>query len=287
MKTRMGGEKMNKNKINFKTIRFYVFIVIFLIIIIFPFYWEFITSIKKPDEIFGSFTRFWPKHSTLESYKLVFTARPFGKFLWNSFVISSLTTIVAIVFASFAAYAIARLKFKGKSIILGLVLAVSMFPQISTISPIYMFMKAMGLRDTYIGLIIPYTTFALPLAIWNLTTFFKEIPFSLEEAARIDGASPMQTFARIIVPLAAPGTFTTAILVFIAAWNEFLFALTINTKDIRKTVPVAITMFQGQYTIPWGETAAATVIVTIPLIILVLLFQKRIVAGLTSGAVKG
>ncbi|MBL4937344.1 carbohydrate ABC transporter permease [Clostridium sp. YIM B02515] len=278
---------MNKNKINFKTIRFYVFIVIFLIIIIFPFYWEFITSIKKPDEIFGSFTRFWPKHSTLESYKLVFTARPFGKFLWNSFVISSLTTIVAIVFASFAAYAIARLKFKGKSIILGLVLAVSMFPQISTISPIYMFMKAMGLRDTYIGLIIPYTTFALPLAIWNLTTFFKEIPFSLEEAARIDGASPMQTFARIIVPLAAPGTFTTAILVFIAAWNEFLFALTINTKDIRKTVPVAITMFQGQYTIPWGETAAATVIVTIPLIILVLLFQKRIVAGLTSGAVKG
>ncbi len=278
---------MSKNKINFKSIRFYVFIVVFLIIIIFPFYWEFITSIKKPDEIFGSFTRFWPKHATLESYKLVFTARPFGKFLWNSFVISSLTTIVAIVFASFAAYAIARLKFKGKSIILGLILAVSMFPQISTISPIYMFMKAMGLRDTYIGLIIPYTTFALPLAIWNLTTFFKEIPFSLEEAARIDGASPMQTFARIIVPLAAPGTFTTAILVFIAAWNEFLFALTINTKDIRKTVPVAITMFQGQYTIPWGETAAATVIVTIPLIILVLLFQKRIVAGLTSGAVKG
>ena len=278
---------MSKNKINFKSIRFYVFIVVFLIIIIFPFYWEFITSIKKPDEIFGSFTRFWPKHATLESYKLVFTARPFGKFLWNSFVISSLTTIVAIVFASFAAYAIARLKFKGKSIILGLILAVSMFPQISTISPIYMFMKAMGLRDTYIGLIIPYTTFALPLAIWNLSTFFKEIPFSLEEAARIDGASPMQTFARIIVPLAAPGTFTTAILVFIAAWNEFLFALTINTKDIRKTVPVAITMFQGQYTIPWGETAAATVIVTIPLIILVLLFQKRIVAGLTSGAVKG
>ncbi|ERI93643.1 ABC transporter, permease protein [Clostridiales bacterium oral taxon 876 str. F0540] len=278
---------MSRNKISFKTVRFYVFILIFLIIIIFPFYWEFITSIKKPDEIFGSFTRFWPKHATLESYKLVFTARPFGKFLWNSFVISSLTTIVAIVFASFAAYAIARLKFKGKSIILGLVLAVSMFPQISTISPIYMFMKAMGLRDTYIGLIIPYTTFALPLAIWNLTTFFKEIPYSLEEAARIDGASPMQTFARIIVPLAAPGTFTTAILVFIAAWNEFLFALTINTKDIRKTVPVAITMFQGQYTIPWGETAAATVIVTIPLIILVLLFQKRIVAGLTSGAVKG
>jgi multiple sugar transport system permease protein len=278
---------MNKRTFTFKNIRFYTFIVIFLIIIIFPFYWEFVTSIKKPDAIFGNFKSFWPSSPTLESYKLVFTARPFAKFLWNSFVISSLTTIVAIVFASFTAYAVARLKFKGKAIILGLVLAVSMFPQISTISPIYMFMKAMGLRDTIIGLVIPYTTFALPLAIWNLTTFFKEIPFSLEEAAKIDGASPMQTFAKIIIPLAAPGTFTTAILVFIAAWNEFLFALTINTKDIRKTVPVAITMFQGQYTIPWGETAAATVIVTIPLIILVLLFQKRIVAGLTSGAVKG
>lgn len=278
---------MNKRTFNFKNIRFYTFIVIFLIIIIFPFYWEFVTSIKKADAIFGNFKSFWPSSPTLESYKLVFTARPFAKFLWNSFLISSLTTIVAIVFASFTAYAVARLKFRGKAIILGLVLAVSMFPQISTISPIYMFMKAMGLRDTIIGLVIPYTTFALPLAIWNLTTFFKEIPFSLEEAAKIDGASPMQTFIKIIIPLAAPGTFTTAILVFIAAWNEFLFALTINTKDIRKTVPVAITMFQGQYTIPWGETAAATVIVTIPLIILVLLFQKRIVAGLTSGAVKG
>ena len=277
---------MKKSDFTFKNIRFYLFLAIFLVIIIFPFYWEFVTSLKKPDEIFSSF-RLWPKELTLQSYKLVFTARPFGRFLMNSFVISSLTTLLAIVIASFSAYAIARLKFKGKPLILGLILAVSMFPQISTISPIYMFMKTMGLRDTYMGLVIPYITFALPLAIWNLTTFFKEIPFSLEEAAKIDGASPMQTFNKIIIPLAAPGTFTTAILVFIAAWNEFLFALTINTKDIRKTVPVAITMFQGQYTIPWGETAAATVIVTVPLIILVLLFQKRIVAGLTSGAVKG
>jgi multiple sugar transport system permease protein len=278
---------MNKNSFTFKNIRFYSFIALFLTIIIFPFYWELNTSLKKPDAIFGSFSEFWPSDLTLESFKLVFTNRPFEGFLWNSFVISSLTTIFAISIASFCAYAVARLKFKGKSIILGLVLAVSMFPQISTISPIYMFMKAMGLRDTYLGLVIPYITFALPLAIWNLTTFFREIPYSLEEAARIDGASPMQTFFKIIVPLAAPGTFTTAILVFIAAWNEFLYALTINTKDIRKTVPVAITMFQGQYTIPWGETAAATVIVTVPLIILVLIFQKRIVAGLTSGAVKG
>lgn len=278
---------MKKSNFTFKNTRFYSFIAIFIFIIIFPFYWELVTSLKKPGDIFGNFTQFFPSPATIESYKLVFTARPFGKFLLNSFVISSLTTIFAIIIAAFCAYAVARLKFRGKSIVLGLVLAVSMFPGISTISPIYLFMKTMGLRDTYMGLVIPYITFALPLAIWNLTTFFKEIPYSLEEAAKIDGASPMQTFFRIIVPLAAPGTFTTGILVFIAAWNEFFFALTINTKDIRKTVPVAITMFQGQYTIPWGETAAATVIVTLPLIILVLLFQKRIVAGLTSGAVKG
>ena len=148
-------------------------------------------------------------------------------------------------------------------------------------------MKTMGLRDTYAGLVIPYITFALPLAIWNLTTFFKEIPFELEESAKIDGASVMQTFIKVILPLAAPGTFTTAILVFIAAWNEYLFALTINTKDIRKTVPVAISMFQGQYTIPWGEIAAATIVVTVPLIAMVLVFQRRIVSGLTAGAVKG
>lgn len=274
-----------KNKYLSK-IGFYVFLAIFLLIIIFPFYYELITSIKTPNEIFSSFNLI-PSTITAISYKLVFTARPFAKFLWNSFVISGITTVFSIGIASFTAYAIARLKFRGKTIVLGLVLAVSMFPQISTISPIYVFMKTMGLRDTYAGLVIPYITFALPLAIWNLTTFFKEIPFELEESAKIDGASVLQTFMKVILPLAAPGTFTTAILVFIAAWNEYLFALTINTKDIRKTVPVAISMFQGQYTVPWGEIAAATIVVTVPLIVMVLIFQRRIVSGLTAGAVKG
>jgi multiple sugar transport system permease protein len=269
-----------------KNVLFYIFIVLFIGIIVFPFYYDFITAIKLPIDIFGSF-RLWPKKISFESFRLVFVNRPFANFLWNSFVISSLTTIFSVTVACFTAYAVARLKFKGKSILLGLVLAVSMFPQISTISPIYMFMKVMNLRDTYAGLIIPYTTFALPLAIWNLSTFFKEIPFDLEEAAKIDGASPLQTFIKVILPLTAPGTFTTAILVFIAAWNEYLFALTINTKDIRKTVPVAISMFQAQYTVPWGEIAAATIIVTIPLIVMVLLFQRKIISGLTSGAVKG
>lgn len=273
-------------KKNLNKILFYLFIAVFLIIILFPFYYELVTSLKTRDAIFNGFDLI-PKKITFESYILVFTHRPFGRFLMNSFIIALLTTFFAIVIASIAAYAIARLQFKGKTIILGLVLAVSMFPQIATISPIYIFMKNMGLRDTYLGLIIPDTTFALPLAIWYLTSFFKQIPFDLEEAARIDGASPIGTFLKIILPLAAPGTFTTAILVFIASWNEYMYALTINTKDIRKTVPVAISMFQGQYTIPWGEIAAATVICTVPLIVMVLLFQKRIVSGLTAGAVKG
>lgn len=267
-------------------ILFYLFLIVFLLVILFPFYYELITSLKLRADIFNGFALI-PKKISFESYVLVFTHRPFGRFLLNSFIIAFLTTAFAIAVAAIASYAIARLKFKGKTIILGLVLAVSMFPQIATISPIYMFMKAMNLRDTYAGLVIPDTTFALPLAIWYLTSFFKQIPFDLEEAARIDGASPMGTFLKIILPLAAPGTFTTAILVFIASWNEYMYALTINTKDIRKTVPVAISMFQGQYTIPWGEIAAATIICTVPLIVMVLLFQKRIVAGLTAGAVKG
>lgn len=267
-------------------ILFYLFLIVFLLVILFPFYYELITSLKLRADIFNGFALI-PKKISFDSYVLVFTHRPFGRFLLNSFIIAFLTTAFAIAVAAIASYAIARLKFKGKTIILGLVLAVSMFPQIATISPIYMFMKVMNLRDTYAGLVIPDTTFALPLAIWYLTSFFKQIPFDLEEAARIDGASPMGTFLKIILPLAAPGTFTTAILVFIASWNEYMYALTINTKDIRKTVPVAISMFQGQYTIPWGEIAAATIICTVPLIAMVLLFQKRIVAGLTAGAVKG
>jgi multiple sugar transport system permease protein len=245
------------------------------------------SSIKPIGELFGAdaFNPF-TSNPTLANYESVFVNYPFVKYLWNSFVVASITTIYTVFVASFAAYAIARLKFKGKTLILGLVLSVSMFPQIATISPIYIFLKNLGLTNSYLGLIIPYTTFTLPLSIWILVTFFRKIPFDLEEAAKIDGASLMQTFWRVILPLAIPGIFTTAILVFIAAWNEFLFALTINTDDAYKTVPVGIAMFEGQFTIPWGEITAATVIVTVPLVIMVLLFQRRIVSGLTSGAVK-
>src|SRR5919205_4337206 len=241
---------------------FYVFLIVFVFVVMFPFLWMLISSIKPATELFGdkAFTPY-TSHPTLENYKSVFFDHPFLRYLWNSTVVSTITTVYAVIVASFAAYAIARLQFKGKTFILGLVLSVSMFPQIATITPIYIFLKNLGLTNSYLGLIIPYSTFTLPLSIWILVTFFRKIPLDLEEAAKIDGATLMQTYWKVIMPLALPGIFTTAILVFIAAWNEFFFALTINTDDKYKTVPIGIAMFQGQYTIPLGEIAAATVVV--------------------------
>ncbi|WP_124728032.1 carbohydrate ABC transporter permease [Staphylospora marina] len=268
-------------------ILFYPGMILLLAVLLFPLLWQFVASIKPPSELFGDEAfRFYTSNPSLENYELVFTLRPFATYMWNSTVVAVLTTVYCIVIASFAAFAIARLHFPGKSLVLGLVLAVSMFPQIATIAPIFMFMDSVDLTNSWIGLVIPYTTFALPLAIWNLTTFYRKIPADLEEAAKIDGATIMQTFWKVFFPLAVPGTFTTAILVFIAAWNEFLFALTINTEEAWKTVPVGIALFQGQFTVPWGEIAAASVIVTIPLVIMVLIFQRRIIDGITSGAVK-
>lgn len=266
---------------------FYMALVGFVFVMMFPFLWMSASSIKPATELFGE-TAFTPltKHPTFENYVSVFLDYPFLRYLWNSTVVSTVTTVYTVIVAAFAAYAIARLQFKGKSVILGVVLSVSMFPQIAVISPIYIFLKNLGLTNSYLGLIIPYTTITLPLSIWILVTFFRKIPFELEEAAKMDGAGFMRTLWKVTFPLAVPGVFTTAILVFIAAWNEFLFSLTINTADPYKTVPVGIAMFQGQFTIPWGEIAAATVVVTIPLVVLVLVFQRRIVSGLTSGSIK-
>jgi multiple sugar transport system permease protein len=266
---------------------FYLFLLLFLFIVMFPFLWMLLAALKPPGELFGERAfSIMIQHPTLENFARVFTVRPFVTYLWNSTVVSALTTIYCVAIAAFASYAIAWLRFRGKSLILGIVLAVSMFPHIATISPIFMFVQSMGLTNSYLGLIIPYTTFALPLAIWNLTVFFRKIPSDLGEAAKVDGASIWQTMTKVFFPLAMPGVFTTAILVFIAAWNEFLFALTINTQEAMKTVPVGIVLFQGKYTMPWGEISAASIIVTIPLVIMVLIFQKRIISGLTSGAVK-
>jgi multiple sugar transport system permease protein len=270
-----------------RMLSFYVAVSLFVLMIIFPFVWQIITSLKPPDQLYKMPPDWISNRFYLGSYMSVFFKRPFLGYLENSFIVSTTTTLFCILIGSFCAYAIARLKFKGKRIILTLVLTVSMFPSVAILSPLFLILKDFKLLNTYSGLILPYTTFALPLTIWILTSFFREIPKELEESAQIDGCSRMKAFWKVIVPLAAPGVFTTAILVFIHAWNEFLFALSFMTADKMRTVPVGIAMFPGEHDVPWGDIAAASVVVTVPLIILVLIFQRRIIAGLTSGGVKG
>ena len=224
-----------------------------------------------------------------ENYSAIFTNPEFLRALLNSIGICLIATLIAIVFGTMAAYAIARLSFPGKAAIVAMSLLVSMFPQIALVTPLFRIETALGLFDTWPGLIIPYVTFALPLAIYTLSAFFREIPWDLEKAAKMDGATPYQAFRQVITPLAMPGVFTTAILVFISCWNDFLFALSLTSTSNARTVPAAMSYFTGATTFekPTGPVAAAAVVITIPIVIFVLLFQRRIVAGLTSGAVKG
>jgi multiple sugar transport system permease protein len=233
--------------------------------------------------------RFFPARVSLDNYRAVFEDAQFPAALWNSFGIALLATGLSIVLAMFAAYAIARLRFAGKKLMLAGVLAISMFPPVSIIGPLFNLWRIIGLYDTWAGLIIPYMTFTLPLSIWTLSAFFREIPWDLDKAARVDGATPFQAFFYVIAPLAAPGVFTAAILVFIFAWNDFLFATSLTSTNDARTVPAAIAFFTGssQFEQPTGSIAAASVVVTVPIIVIVLLFQRRIVAGLTAGAVKG
>jgi multiple sugar transport system permease protein len=253
----------------------------------FPFFWQISTSLKSPDQLNKMPPDWIPAPIYFGSYIATFTKHPFTIYLENSLIVAAATTIYSIILGSLCAYAVARLRFKGKNVILMLVLTVSMFPSIAILSPLYILLRDFNLLNTFEGLILPYTTHGLPLTIWILTSFFKEIPAELEESARIDGTSRLGAFWRVIIPLAAPGVFTTAILVFIGAWNEFLFAFSFMSKDIMRTVPVGIAMFPGEHDLPWGDIAAASVIVTVPLIVMVLIFQRRIISGLTSGAVKG
>lgn len=265
----------------------YILLFASLILILFPFYWQFLTSLKPTREI-GEI-HLLPNWETasFHSYYFIMTERPFMRYILNSFVISVCTMVFAVVIAAMASYALARLKFRNRGVILASILAISMFPNISMISPIYMTISNLGLRNTWLALIIPNLSFAMPMSVWYLTTFFRTIPFELEEAAKVDGATPLQALIRVIIPLVAPGTFTTAILIFIMAWNEYLFALTINTDDLWRTVTVGITMFRGEFEMPWVEQAAAIITVTIPIAVMVLVLQKPIISGLTSGAVKG
>lgn len=232
---------------------------------------------------------FFPRSITWASYQQIFANDDFTRALINSIGICLISTFLAILLAMFAAYAIARLDFPGKGLIVGLSLMISMFPQIALVTPLFRIETAIGLFDTWLGLIIPYITFALPLGIYTMSAFFREIPWELEKAAKMDGATPFQAFRQVIAPLAMPGVFTTAILVFISCWNDFLFALSLTSTSAARTVPAAMSYFQGATTFekPTGPIAAAAVVITIPIVIFVLLFQRRIVAGLTSGAVKG
>jgi multiple sugar transport system permease protein len=252
-----------------------------------PVLWIVSLSLKTPATITdGSFI---PHHFTLNNYKDIFNAGIFTSALRNSIGIGLIATALAVILASAAAYAIARLEFPGKQLILAVSLAVAMFPQISLVGPLYNLWRQVGLYDTWPGLIVPYMTFALPLSIYVLSAFFREIPWELEQAAQVDGATPFQAFRKVIAPLAMPGIVTTFIIVFIICWNDFVFAISLTSTSAAQTVPAAIAQFPGvsQFTTPYGDIAAAAVVVTVPVMILVLLFQRRIVAGLTAGAVKG
>src|SRR3954449_5163855 len=261
----------------------------FLVIVfaLFPVFWIAMLSFKTPATIADG--RLIPSDWSTENYSQIFKQSVFTDALRNSIGIALISTIIAVVLAAMAAYAIARLDFPGKTLILTMALAIAMFPAISIVGPLYNMWRNLGLFDTWPGLIIPYMTFTLPLAIYVLSAFFREIPWELEQAAQIDGATPWQAFSKVIAPLAAPGVFTTAILVFIFAWNDFIFANTLTSTDNARTVPATLAFFTGgsQFQQPIGAISAASIVVTVPIVILVFIFQRRIVAGLTAGAVKG
>ena len=261
--------------------------VIVIIVAIIPVLWIASLSFKDPSTITDA--TFFPRKWTLENYRGIFETSLFTRALINSIGIALIATALAVVIGSMAAYAVARLRFPGKTLLVGAALLIAVFPPISLVSPLFNLWRQLGLFDTWPGLIIPYLTFSLPLTIYTLSAFFREIPWSLERAARVDGATPLQAFLRVIAPLAAPGVVTTAILVFIFCWNDFVFAISLTSTNRSRTVPAAIAFFSGasQFETPVGSIAAAGVNITIPIIIFVFIFQRRIVAGLTSGAVKG
>jgi multiple sugar transport system permease protein len=251
-----------------------------------PFVWQVVTSFTPSNDLVQRTPQLIPSPATLAHYQNVFIERPFSQFVQNSIIVAGATTVTCLVLGSFAAYALARFRLRGKMLTLWTFLALSMFPQIAIVMPLYIVLRAAGLLNTYQGLVIPYVSFALPLTVWLLFGFFRTIPVDLDDAAKIDGANRLQILWHVTLPLAAPGLFTTAILVFIFAWNEFLFALSFMTTTDYQTIPVGIANFPVLYFVPWGDVAAASVVVTIPLVILVLLFQRRIISGLTAGGVK-
>lgn len=278
---------MNKRPL-WGSIAIYFFAILVVIISVYPFLYTVTTSLKTGTALFS--TSLLPESPTLQNYITLFQGKqPFGTQLGNSIMVATITVVISMFMAITAAYALGRINFKGKSTLLLAILAVSMFPQVAVLSGMFELMQSLGLYNRAIGLVVPYTVFTLPFTVWMLTTFMRGLPKELEEAAIMDGCGPMRIIFEVFMPLLAPALVSTGLLAFIGAWNEFLFALTFVTDDFRRTVPVGISMISGAtaYEIPWGSIMAASVIVTVPLVVLVLIFQQKIVSGLTAGAVKG
>jgi multiple sugar transport system permease protein len=261
--------------------------VVVVIYALVPVLWILSLSLKTPATLTDG--RFIPRDWTLANYRNILQTDQFVRALINSIGIALISTLIAVVLGTMAAYAIARLDFPGKGALVGVSLLIAMFPQVSLVSPLFEIERSAGLFDTWPGLILPYITFALPLAIYTLSAFFRQIPWELEKAAKMDGATPAQAFRRVIAPLGMPGVVTSAILVFIFCWNDFLFAISLTSTERSRTAPVALSFFTGasQFEDPTGAISAAAVVITIPIILFVLFFQRRIVSGLTAGAVKG
>lgn len=266
---------------------FYLLVAVIVVVAVFPFYYAVITSLKSGTALFR--IDYWPRTFTLHNYVTVFTEGTFPRNLLNSLVISTAVVVISLFLGVTAAYALARIRFRGRSLLLVTVLSVSMFPPLAVLAGLFELIRALGLYNSPFALIFSYMIFTLPFTVWVLTTFVRDLPIEIEEAAIIDGATPWIIVTRVFLPLMGPALVTTGLLAFIGAWNEFLFALTFTSNNEQRTVPVAIALLSGssQFEVPWGNIMAASVIVTVPLVILVLVFQRRIVPGLTAGGVKG
>jgi trehalose/maltose transport system permease protein len=270
---------------------FYIVLAVIFIYIVFPFYWALRSSLTPDGELFSTPVHYWPAAPTFAHYQEVFTNLDFLIALRNSTIVAASTTVLALVIGTVGAYALGRFKFRGRLPVMYLILSMTMFPSIAILGSLFDLVRRFGLYNQLPALIITYLVFTLPFTIWVLTSFFQGLPKELEEAAYVDGCTPLQTLYKIMLPLIAPGLVTTGLLAFINAWNEFLFAVSFLQTPDKRTVPLAIFLFNtatgGGFEIPWGTIMAATIVVTVPLIVLVLIFQNRIISGLTAGAVKG
>ena len=266
---------------------FYLLVTVIVLFAVFPFYYAIVSSLKSGSQLFQ--VDYFPVFWEWKNYVSVFRDQPFGTNIFNSALVSGAVVVLSLLMGVTAAYALGRVQFKGRGMLLMTILGVSMFPQVVVLSGMFELIRAFGLYNNMLGLILAYMIFTLPFTVWVLTTFMRDLPKELEEAAVMDGATPWVTITQVFMPLMWPALVTTGLLAFIAAWNEFLFALTFTLTDAQRTVPVAIALISGasQFELPWGSIMAASVIVTLPVMVLVLIFQRRIVSGLTAGAVKG